>query len=169
MFNLLLAFLSVILDLIRCLFIFSSADIIMENIVLRQQVRNFKRENPRPHIRRFDRIFWVWIRWLWSKWKDALIVVKPETVVKWHRLGFRIHWKFISKHRKKRGRKKIDKETRDFIRQISKENPTWRAPRIHGELLKLAFDVSERTVSRYLPKRESDGEKKKMAGFFKQS
>jgi hypothetical protein len=85
-----------------------------ENIVLRQQVRNFKRENPGPHIRRFDRIFWLWVRCLWSKWKDALIVVKPETVVKWHRIGFRIYWKFISNRIKKRGREKVDKETRNL-------------------------------------------------------
>jgi len=159
MFNLFIAILSIILDLIRCLFLFSPADIIMENIVLRQQVRNFKRENPRPQIRRFDRIFWVWIRCLWSKWKESIIVVKPETVVRWHRIGFRIYWRFISNRYKYRGRKKIDRETRDLIRQMSKENPTWRAPRIHGELLKLGFDISERTVSRYLPKREPDGEK----------
>ncbi len=159
MFNLFIALLSIFMDLIRCWFILSPADIIMENIVLRQQVRNFKRENPRPHIKRFDRIFWIWIRCLWSKWKDALIVVKPETVVKWHRMGFRIYWKFISNRCKNRGRKKIDREIRHLIRQMSKENPTWRAPRIHGELLKLGFYVSERTVSRYLPKREPDGEK----------
>jgi transposase InsO family protein len=74
-------------------------------------------------------------------------------------MGFRIYWKFLSNHSKKRGREKIDKETRNLILQMSKENPTWRAPRIHGELLKLGFKVSERTVSRYLPKREPDLDK----------
>jgi transposase InsO family protein len=95
-------------------------------------------------------------------------VVKPETVVKWHRIGFRIYWKFISNRSKKRGREKIDKEIRKLIQQMSKENPAWRAPRIHGELLKLGFDVSERSVSRYLPKREPDGEKiKKWMAFLR--
>ena len=141
-------------------------DLALENIALRQQLVTFKKDKPRPKITRFDRIFWVWVRCLWSKWKDALIVVKPETVVRWHRIGFRIYWKFISNCSKKRGREKVDKETRNLIRQMSKENPTWRAPRIHGELLKLGFDVSERSVSRYLPKREPDGEKiKKWLGF----
>jgi hypothetical protein len=74
-------------------------------------------------------------------------------------MGFLVYWRFISSRYKNIGRKKIDRETRHLIRQMSKENPTWRAPRIHGELLKLGFDVSERSISRYLPKREPDGEK----------
>ncbi|HEV2495108.1 MAG TPA: helix-turn-helix domain-containing protein [Terriglobia bacterium] len=76
------------------------------------------------------------------------MVVKPETVVSWHRAGFRLYWRFLS--RRGRGRRRIIPELRQLIQRLASENPTWGAPRIHGELLKLGFDVSERTVSRYL-------------------
>ncbi len=137
----------------------SGIDLALENVALRQQLVTFKKGNPRPKLNRFDRIFWVWMRRLWGKWLNALIIVKPETVVRWHRKGFKLYWKFISYRGKKKGKQKIDKEIRILIKIIANENPTWRAPRIHGELLKLGFNVSERTVSRYLPKREPDGDK----------
>jgi hypothetical protein len=79
---------------------------------------------------------------------EYLVIVKPETVVGWHRAGFRRYWRFLS--RRRRGRPKITPELRNLIRSMVAENPTWGAPRIHGELLKLGFEISESTVSRYL-------------------
>jgi transposase InsO family protein len=85
---------------------------------------------------------------LWSGWKDVLVVVKPETVVGWHRSGFRLYWRWRSRHRA--GRPKITDEIRGLVRRLAEENANWGAPRIHGELLKLGFVISERTVARYL-------------------
>jgi putative transposase len=87
------------------------------------------------------------VRRTWSKWKEALVIVTPETVVGWHRASFRLYWRWRSRHQKAPGRRLLRKELRDLIFRMVAENPTWGAPRIHGELLKLGFDVSERTVS----------------------
>ena len=144
------------------------SDLAVENIALRQQVAVLKKENPRPRLTLFDRLFWVWLYRHWSHWKDALVIVKPETVIGWHRRGFRIYWAFISRRGKKPGRPRIGKEIRDLIRRMARENVTWGAPRIHAELKKLGFDVSERTVSRYMPKRKpSDDQIKKWKTFLK--
>ena len=138
---------------IRSLFL-SCKELALENLALRQQVAVLKRENPRPNIRWFDRAFGVGLRRIWSNWINALIIVKPETVVRWHKQGYKLYWNAISKRGKRRGRPRKDKEIRDLIRQIARENPSWGAPKVHGELLMLGFNVAERTVSRYLPKRE---------------
>jgi hypothetical protein len=79
-------------------------------------------------------------------------MVTPETVVRWHRAGFRLYWQWISRVRNRTGRKRISKEVRDLIFRMVVENPTWGAPRIHGELLMLGFDISERTISRWMRK-----------------
>jgi hypothetical protein len=88
------------------------------------------------------------LRRVWTRWTDALIIVKPDTVVGWHRAGFRLYWRFRSR-RKRVGRPRTRQEIRDLIKRVAAENGTWGAPRIHGELLKLGVAVSERTVSRY--------------------
>ena len=121
----------------------------LEIIALRQQLGVLKRKTPRPRLRMVDRVFWILLHRLWPGWCNALIVVKPETVVGWHRAGFRLFWRIRSRS-KNIGRPKIDVEIRAIIRRMVKENPTWGAPRIHGELLKLVFHASERTVSRYI-------------------
>lgn len=93
---------------------------------------------------------------MWSKWKNCLVLVTPETVVRWHRAGFRSWWGWRSQHAIGCGRRGISRELCELIFQMVAENPTWGAPRIHGELLKIGFDVSERTVSRWVlraPKR----------------
>jgi len=95
---------------------------------------------------------------LWPKWKQALVIVTPETVVRWHRAGFRLYWNWISRHRTVFGRKRIGKELRDLIFRMVAENPTWGAPRIHGELVKLGIDISERTVSRWAQRAPKDPE-----------
>ena len=89
---------------------------------------------------------------LWDRWTDALIIVKPETVVRWHRAGFRLYWRFRSRV-SWLGRRKIEPNVFELVKRMAKENPSWGAPRIHGELLKLGFEISERTVSRYLLRR----------------
>ncbi len=132
--------------------------LVLENIALRQQLIALKRRHPRPRLGRFDKFFWVIARRLWSTWEEALIVVTPETVVRWHRAGFRLYWKWLSRHRVCIGRKRISRELRDLIFRMVAENPTWGAPRIHGELLMLGFDVSERTISRWMRRAPRDPE-----------
>jgi len=121
----------------------------LEILALRQQVGVLKRKVPRPRLEAQDRIFWILLRSLWPSWRNVLVIVKPETVVAWHRAGFRLFWRLRSRP-KSPGRPKIDAELRSLIQRMAQENPIWGAPRIHGELLKLGFEVSERTVSRYL-------------------
>ena len=137
----------------------SQNDLALENVALRQQLANFKQRQPRPALTNADRAFWVLLRTIRSEWSDALVIVTPETVVRWHRRGFRLYWDALSRKGRNPGRPRIDCEIRKLIIQMASENPTWRAPRIHGELLMLGYDVSERTVSRYLPKRPPDQDK----------
>src|SRR5215469_13888931 len=121
----------------------------LEIVALRLQVNVLKRKHPQSRLRVWDQVFWVFLRRVWSRWAEVLVVVKPETVVRWHRAGFRLYWRWLSR-RRDHGRPKISWEVRHLITRMAKENPLWGAPRIHGELLKLGFEVSERTVSRYL-------------------
>src|SRR6516225_4982866 len=121
----------------------------LEAVALRQQLAVFKRKQPRPKLDRLDRLFWIVLRRLWEGWFEALIIVKPETVVSWHRAGFRRFWRWRSQRRRP-GRPQVNAQIRQLIRRMKAENPTWGAPRIHGELLQLGFEISEPTVSRYL-------------------
>jgi hypothetical protein len=131
---------------------------LIENVALRQQLAVFKRGNSRPKLTVADRIFWVFLRRFWSSWKTALIVVSPDTVVRWHRVGFQLYWRLISRARKPQGRRPVTKELRELIFQMVAENPTWRAPRIHGELTMLGFNVSERSVSRWMRRAPSNSD-----------
>jgi putative transposase len=124
--------------------------LLLENLAWRQQLVMLKRRHPRPSFGLLDKLFWVIARRVWSGWKQALLVVTPETVVRWHRAGFRMYWKLISRVRRQVGRKQTPKEIRELIFQMVAENPTWGAPRIHGELRMLGFDLSERTISRWM-------------------
>ena len=132
--------------------------LLLENLALRQQLAVLKRKHPRPRLVALDRLFWVLARRFWSGWKQALIIVSPATVVRWHRSGFALYWRAISSARQAIGRKRISKEVRDLIFRMVAENPTWAAPRIHGGLLMLRFDVSERTVSRWMHRAPRDPE-----------
>jgi transposase InsO family protein len=123
-------------------------DTALELLALRQQLAVLKRKRPRPQLDRLDRIFWIALRRCWSRWTEALLIVKPETVVGWHRVGFRLYWRWRS--HPGGGRPKIAEEVRVLIRRLANENPDWGAPKIHGELQKLGFVVSERSVARYL-------------------
>ena len=122
--------------------------LLLENLALRQQLVMLKRQHPRPSLGLLDKLFWVIARRFWSGWKQALLVVTPETVARWHRAGFRMYWRLISRVQRQVGRKQTPKEIRELIFQMVAENPSWGAPRIHGELRMLGFDLSERTVSR---------------------
>jgi putative transposase len=142
---------SFFIDCLTCLsaLVRSRYNLGLEILALRQQLGILKRKVPRPRLQPRDRAFWILLRRLWPAWREALVIVKPETVVAWHRAGFRLFWRLRSRP-KSPGRPKIDAEVRTLIQRMANENPSWGAPRIHGELLKLGFDVSERTVSRYL-------------------
>jgi putative transposase len=132
--------------------------VVLENLVLRQQLAVLKRRHPRPHLGLLEKLFWVAARRFWSQWRQSLIVVTPETVIRWHRAGFRLYWKLISMEKKPIGRKQTPKEVRELIFRMVCENPTWGAPRVHGELLMLGFDVSERTISRWMRRATRDPE-----------
>jgi putative transposase len=122
-------------------------DVLLEILALRHQLAVLVRSNGRF---RADRLLWLILRRVWPQWRDALVLVKPATVDRWHRDGFARWW-----HRRSRraGRPRIETQCRALIRRMAAENQFWGAPRIHGELLKLGIAVSERTVSRYLPHR----------------
>lgn len=111
--------------ILRGLFV-SRNNLIIENLALRQQLAVQQRTIKRPKLKRKDRLFWAWLSQIWPDWKSALIVVKPETVIKWHRQGFKLYWRWKSRSHKV-GRPRISKEIQDMIRQISRENPTWIA------------------------------------------
>lgn len=115
--------------------------------MLRQQLAVLRRRARRPRLDAGDRFFWVFTLRIWWRWRDALVLVRPETVVRWHRAGFRFWWW----RKSGAGLPTEDARVRALIVRLANENPTWGAPRIHGELLKLGFDVSQATVGRYMP------------------
>ena len=124
------------------------ASLELELIALRHQVTVLRRQRPgRPRLFSADRLLWVWLYRIWPQVLDAMVLVKPATVVEWHRKGFRLYWR----RRSRLGRPKIRREIRELVRKMSLANPLWGAPRIHGELLKLGIDVSQATVGRYFP------------------
>src|SRR5216683_7003466 len=118
----------------------SRARLEAENLILRQQVIVLSRKSPsRVRLRNIDRLIFVWLYRVFPSILNAIILVKPETVIRWHQRGFRAYWHW--KSRRHGGRPKIDREIRDLIRRMRKENPLWGAPRIHGELLMLGIGV----------------------------
>ena len=142
-----LRLLSLILTALRL-----QSELALENIALRQQLAVLNRRHRRPRLRKSDRFFWLLLSRSWSHWKETLVIVKPETVLRWHRKRFASYWTRLSR-RCPPGRPGMDREIRELIRKMAKSNPLWGAPRVHGELLKLGIDISERTVSRWMPRR----------------
>ena len=130
------------------------AALILENLALRQQLAVLKRSTPRPQLRRLDRVFWALLARVWSGWRDVLVVVKPETVVAWHRAGFHLFWQWRSR---RRGRPSISSNVIALIRKMATENTGWGAPRIQAELRLLGHDVAESTVAKYMLKRRRGG------------
>ena len=128
------------------------SELALENIALRQQLGVLSRQGRRSKLRKLDRFFWVLLSRSWEHWKGTLVIVKPETVLRWHRKRFACYWTRLSGHNSP-GRPRKDHEVRVLIRKISNSNPLWGAPRVQGELPKLRIDISERTVSRWMPRR----------------
>ena len=145
------------IETLRWLAIFVNAtlrdrrDLTLENLALRQQLSVLKRRHGVPRLNKGDRLFWVVLSRIWAPWRQALHMVNGDTVVGWQRKGFRIYWTRISR-RKSGGRPQVSSEVRALIKRMATANPYWGAPRIHGELLKLGIEISERTVSRLIPR-----------------
>ena len=131
--------------------LYSRTDLVFENLALRQQLAVLAHSGRRGRVTGADRLFWVALRRVWTRWSDVLVFVKPETVIQWHRAGFRKYWTWLAR-RQRTGPPSINAGLRELILRMAAENPTWGAPRIHGELRMLGIAVSERTVSRYLPR-----------------
>jgi transposase InsO family protein len=128
----------------------SRAMVELENLALRHQLHVLRRQRPgRLRLFTIDRLLWVWLYRIWPRCLDAMVLVKPATVVQWHRQGFRLFWRWRSRS----GRPSVDREIRDLIRHMSRANPLWGAPRIHGELLKLGIEISQATVAKYMVRR----------------
>jgi putative transposase len=123
----------------------------LENLALRQQLDVYKRTMARPRLRRTDRLFWVVLARVWAGWRRPLVIVTPDTVLRWQRRRFREYWTKLSAQ-PTRGRPPINAEIQALVSRMVAANPLWGSPRIHAELLKLGIDVAERTVSRLMPK-----------------
>jgi len=137
-----------------------------EIILLRQQITVFLPKKKRMnHLSNITKLFWVFATKFCDNWKDALIIVKPDTVINWTNQYKKYRWRKICKN--KGGRPKIDYETIYLIKKMAKENPRWGAPRIHGELIHLGINVSEATVSRYMPRRTSVSQQQSWNTFIK--
>jgi hypothetical protein len=136
----------------------SRHDLLLDNLALRQQLAVLARRRPQPKFSQSDRLFWIALRRLWPGWRKALTLVHPDIVLRWHRAGFKLHWKWLSRKHAVVGRKPMSVELRELISRMVAENRTWGAPRIHGELRMLGFDISERTVLRWMRKGPSDTE-----------
>jgi transposase InsO family protein len=124
----------------------------LENLALRQQLAVYKRTAPRPRLRPTDRLVWVLLARVWAGWRQSLVIVAPDTVLRWQRRRFREYWTKLS-GRPTGGRPAVPAEIKALITRMANANPLWGAPRIHGEILKLGIDVAERTVSRLMPQR----------------
>jgi hypothetical protein len=120
-----------------------------EMAFLRQQLLVLKRSAPaRLRLRTTDRLIFVWLYRLFPSLLRAAVIFKPETLVRWHRSGFRLYWRW--KSRRRVGRPAVPTDIRDLIRMMSRDNPLWGAPRIHGELMKLGIGIAQSTVAKYM-------------------
>lgn len=146
MFNLFRLWFGAVIRIFR-----AQRSLMLENLALRQQLAVLTRKHARPRLGALDKLFWVVARHIWSDWEKSLLLVLPETVARWHQAGFKLYWTMLCKVRKRvGGGRRISKQIRELIFLMVAENPTWGAPRIHGELLLLGFHVSETTVSRWM-------------------
>ncbi|MDP2886980.1 MAG: integrase core domain-containing protein [Ignavibacteria bacterium] len=138
--------------LLFCLGYFKSrTQLQLEIVYLRKQLEILARKSRKPRIRPSDRFFFGILTSILSSWKSTLLIIKPETVIRWHRQGFRLFWRW--KSQSEAGRPKIPRDQIALIKQMANDNPLWGAPRIHGEMLKLGFEISEATVQRYMTKK----------------
>jgi len=126
----------------------SRRELALENVALRHQLEVLQRNAKRPRLRPSDRAFWAVLSRILPDWRRHLTIVQPDTVIRWHRAGWRLYWRWRSDPG--RGRPKVSEDVRALIRRMSLENPLWGAPRIHGEMLKLGYDICESTIARYM-------------------
>ena len=127
----------------------SRAALHLENLALRHQLGVLRRSVKQPKLTPADRFLWAWPCDVWNDWRSSLVIVKPETVIAWHRKSFRMFWTWKVRHGQ-HGPPAVPKNVRELIRTISRENPLWGAPRIQGELLKLGIDIGETSVGKYM-------------------
>ncbi len=130
----------------------SRSQLVLENMALRHQLTVRGRSVPKPRLRNSDRLFWILLQRWWPGWQRALSIVKPETVIGWHRLGFRLFWRW--KSRVRYGRPSLDRELVSLIHHMWSSNPTWGSKRIQAELAKLGIAVSDSTIRKYRPRRQ---------------
>ena len=130
----------------------SRAALQVEILALRHQLGVLQRSGKRPKLTPADRLLWIWISAVWREWRSSVLLVQAATVIAWHRQGFRLFWSWKIR-RGQPGRPSVPQEIRELIRIMSRENPLWGAPRIHGELLKLGIDIGETSVSKYMVRR----------------
>jgi putative transposase len=143
--TILVPLITTLVDLLR-----TRASLHLEMLALRQQLAIVaNRDNKRLRVRSGERIFWVWLYRLWPSCLQTLAIFKPDTLVRWHRKGFKLYWTWKSR-RYQGGRPAIDPDVRELIRTMSRNNIGWGAPRIHGELQMLGIRVSESTVAKYM-------------------
>ncbi len=119
-----------------------------ENLALRQQLAVLQQKSKTPRLRKRDRIFWAILSRIWTGWRSALLILQPDTVVRWHREGFRLFWRWKSRTAKV-GRPKIKAEIRNLVRRMSSENPLWGTPRIQSELALLGYVFADSTIDKY--------------------
>ena len=136
-----------LLTLARSFFV-PRVELMAEILALRQQLAILNRTTKRPSLRFRDRLFWIVLARFWQSWRSPLLIVKPDTVIKWHCQGFRLYWRWKSKSSLP-GRPQIGPEIRNLIRRLSEENPLWGTPRIQAELHLLGLEVAESTVAKY--------------------
>jgi putative transposase len=129
----------------------SHRQLTLENVALRHQLEVLQRNAKRPRMKPSDRALWAVLSRLLPDWRRHLTIVQPDTVVRWHRAGWRFYWRWKSDPG--RGRPKVPAELRALVRRMSIDNPLWGAPRIHGELLKLGYDICESTIAKYMVRR----------------
>ena len=128
----------------------SRASLVAENLCLRQQLVVLQRRHPRPRLTDADRRFWILARCWFRGWRQTLLIVKPESVIAWHRKGWKACWRWRSRAPANSGRRPIRDELRLLIRRMASENVLWGQRRIQAELGRLGFKVSARTVAKYM-------------------
>jgi len=144
----------------------SRRNLLLENLALRHQLLVLNRSSKRARLTPLDRALWAWLSRVWGAWRTSLQMVQPDTVVRWHRAGFRLFWRWKSRPRRV-GRQAMASDTINLIRQMSAANPLWGAPRIHGELLKLGITLAQRTVAKYMVRRSSPSPNQKWRTFLR--
>ena len=131
--------------------VLGAATVALENAALRHQLAVLQRSVERPRLRRRDRIFWTWLARCWAGWRASLLIVRPATVLGWHRRGFRLYWWWRSRGRRRVGRPALAREVQALIRRMARENPTWGRRRIQDELALLGPTAARTSEQRHWP------------------